>query len=54
MELTTIENGQLNKVDYESLIEKIAKMILKNKKRRKSKQHEQQVPKHLESNCGKQ
>ena len=32
MELTRIENGQLNKVDYESLTEKTVKMILKNKK----------------------
>ena len=32
MELIRIENGQLNKVDYDSLTEKFAKMILKTKK----------------------
>ena len=32
MELTRIENGQLNKVDYESLMDKTDKMMLNNKK----------------------
>ena len=35
MELTRIENGELNKVDYNSLTEKTANMILKNKNKSK-------------------
>ena len=37
MELTRIENGQLNKVDYDSLTEKTAQVILKNKNKAKAK-----------------